>query len=346
MASKPPRVLLVYGYEPSGHSAAAFSLGEALTAAGAVVSYVEVAGRHHPKAGQAVAKGYHSLLRSFPGVFGRLYRSPCAHAALRAIRSAYLGLGGASKLLAGVRREKPDLIVCPQASVCAVFAGARARGTLDVPVAGVLTDYTLHPFWLDPAPDFLVVPDESLRPAGVPSAVCGIPVASVFASPPSRAAARKALALPPSAPVVLLSGGSKGLGGLEKAARELLEEPRSVLLALCGINAAAFRALSRLGPRLRAFGPQPPAMVATMLAAADLHVTKPGGVSCAESLAVGTPLRLLPGLPGQEQANAAFLESKAPADIARPHAARDAAALLAGLARNFNETPFLPRRRR
>jgi processive 1,2-diacylglycerol beta-glucosyltransferase len=338
VASKPPRILLVYGYEPSGHSAAAFSLGEALTAAGAVVSFVEVAGGHHPRAGQAVARGYHALVRGLPGVFGRLYRSPSAHAVLRAIRSAYLGLGGASKLLEGVRRERPGLIVCPQASVCAVFAGARARGTLDIPVAGVLTDYTLHPFWLDPAPDFLVVPHESLRPQGVPSAVCGIPVASVFAAPPSRAAAREALALPASAPVALLSGGSKGLGPVFEEARRILREPRTVVLVLCGTNAGLFRSLAGLGPRLRAFGPQPPAMVAAMLAAADLHVTKPGGVSCAESLAVGTPLRLLPGLPGQEQANAAFLASYAPADIARPHAARDAAALLAGLARNFNET--------
>lgn len=326
--TKPPRVLLVYGYEPSGHSAAAFSLGEALTAAGAVVSYVEVAGKHHPRAGQAVAKGYHALVRSFPGVFGRLYRSPAAHAALRAIRRAYLGLGGASKLLEGVRRERPDLIVCPQASVSAVFAGARARGTLDIPVAGVLTDYTLHPFWLDPSPDFLVVPDESLRPAGVPSVACGIPVASVFAKPPSRAAAREALALPPSAPVALLSGGSKGLGRLERAAAELLKEPRTIVLALCGTNERVFRSLSRLGPRLRAFGPQPPAMVAAMLAAADVHVTKPGGVSCAESLAVGTPLRLLPGLPGQERANAAFLAARRPSEISRPHAAHDAARAL------------------
>lgn len=325
---KPPRVLLVYGYEPSGHSAAAFALGEALTAAGAVVSYVEVAGGHHPRAGQAVARGYHALIRRAPGVFGRLYRSPSARAALRAIRSAYLGLGGASRLLAGVRRERPDLVVCPQASVCAVFAGARARGALDVPVAGVLTDYTLHPFWLDPAPDFLVVPHESLRPQGVPSAPCGIPVSSVFSRLPSKAEARAALGLPASAPVVLLSGGSKGLGPLRAEADRLLRDPRAVVLALCGANARLFRALTRLGPRLRAFGPQPQAMVAGMLAAADLHVTKPGGVSCAETLAAGAPLRLLAPLPGQEEENAAWLSSHPPEEVRRPHASRDAAAAL------------------
>lgn len=331
----PPRVLLVYGYEPSGHSAAAFSLGEMLTAAGAAVSYVEVAGRHHPFAGQAVARAYHALLRSFPGAFGTLYRSETAHAALRGFRDAYLALGGATRLLKGVRRERPDLIVCPQASVSAVFAAARRRGTLDVPVAGVLTDYALHPFWLDPAPDFLVVPDESLRPRGVPSAACGIPVASVFSRLPSKAEARAALGLPASAPVLLLSGGSKGLGGLEGASRELLaQSPRGIVLALCGTNGRLLARLSRrTDGRLRAFGPQPQAMVATMLAAADLHVTKPGGVSCAETLAAGTPLRLLPPLPGQEEENAAWLARHPHERLRRPSAARDAArALLESIA--------------
>lgn len=325
---KPPRVLLVYGYEPSGHSAAAFALGEALTAAGAAVSYVEVAGGHHPRAGQAVARGYHGLIRSFPGVFGRLYRSRTAHAVLRAVRASYLRLGGSARLLKGVRRERPDLIVCPQASVSAVFAAARRRGELDVPVAGVLTDYALHPFWLDPAPDFLVVPDESFRPQGIPSAACGIPVSSVFTRLPSKADARAALGLPPSAPVVLLSGGSKGLGPLRQGAESLLREPRTIVLALCGNNVRLFRELTGLGPRLRAFGTQPQAMVATMLAAADLHVTKPGGVSCAETLAAGTALRLLPPLPGQEEENVAWLEKNDSAG--RPSAAHEAAQALLG----------------
>ncbi len=109
-------------------------MGEALSAAGAVVSYVEVAGGHHPKAGQAVARGYHAVLRAAPGLFGALYAAPAARRTLKAVRSVYLGLGGARKLLAGVRREAADVVVCPQASVSAVFAGARARGELAVPV--------------------------------------------------------------------------------------------------------------------------------------------------------------------------------------------------------------------
>lgn len=312
------RVLLVYGYSPSGHAAAASSLEEAFRAEGALVSKVEVSEGHHPRAGRTVARGYHALLRAFPGLYGALYGSTSARKALRGIRSAYLSAGGANRLIAGVRREAPDLIVCPQAAVAAVFAQARARGELDVPVVAVLTDYAAHPFWADPAADFVIAPSQDvadlLERLGVPSdrlSVHGIPIHPAFSSLPSRGEARKSLALPPSAPVVLLTGGSQGLGGLDAMAQALLRAaPRASVLALCGANDGLRRSLSRLGEaggRLRAFGPQPPALVAAMLAASDLHLGKPGGLTAAESLAAGAPMVLATPLPGQERANARHL---------------------------------------
>jgi len=335
------RVLLVYGYEPSGHAAAAFALEEAARARGLLVSLVEVAGDHHPAAALSVARGYHALLRAAPGVWGVLYRSGAARAALRAARGAYLRLGGARRLLSGVRRRGADVIVCPQASVAAVFAAARRRGELDVPVVSVMTDYGVHAFWADPPADLILAPSESaaaaLAAAGVPSArvrASGIPIHPVFAAPPPRAAARRALALPASAPVALISGGSHGHGALDRLAAALLREsPRARVLVLCGRNDRLRRSLStrgESGARLRVFGPQPPAFVAALLAASDVHLGKPGGLSAAESLAVGVPMILTRPLPGQEEANARFLLSAGAAVQAdgAESAARAAARLL------------------
>ena len=44
-----------------------------------------------------------------------------------------------------------------------------------------------------------------------------------------------------------------------------------------------------------------------LMAAADLIVTKPGGLTASEALAVGRPLLLVNPIPGQEEANAGFL---------------------------------------
>jgi processive 1,2-diacylglycerol beta-glucosyltransferase len=317
-------MLLVYGYEPSGHAAAASALEEAGRKAGFVVSRVEIAGDHHPAAGLAVARGYHGLLRACPGAWGALYRSDWARSVMRGVRAAYLNLGGAGRLRAGVRRQAADFVVCPQAAVAAVLSEARRRGDLDVPVVSVLTDYGAHPFWGDPPADLVIAPSTSaaaeLASFGVPLdrlRVIGLPIHPAFASPPSRADARSMLALPASAPVVLVSGGSKGLGEVDRTAAAILREsPRAVVLALCGVNDRLRRVLAarrESGTRLRVFGPQPPAMIASMLAAADLHAGKPGGMTSAESLAVGVPLVIARPLPGQEEANARHLLASASA---------------------------------
>ena len=318
--SEVPRALLVYGYAPSGHSAAAFAIEEAGRKAGLSFSRVEIAGDHHPAAGLGVARSYHGLLRAAPGLYGALYRGAWARSVLRAVRSAYLTLGGARSLREGVRRSGAQVVVCPQAAVAAVLSEARARGELDIPVVSVLTDYGVHPFWADPPADLILAPSEAsvgeLVALGVPRErlrVTGIPVHPAFAAAPSWADARMSLGLPSAAPVVLLTGGGKGLGGIERTATALLGlSPRTHLLVLCGANDSLRSILSshrEAGGRLRVFGPQPPAFVATLMAAANLHIGKPGGLSAAESLASGLPMVLTEPLPGQEKANALYLLS-------------------------------------
>lgn len=329
------RALLVYGYRPSGHSAAASAIEEAGRKAGLFFSRVEIAADHHPAAGLAAARAYHGLLRAAPGLYGALYRGAWARSVLKAVRGAYLSLGGARRLREGVRRSGAAVVVSPQAAVAAVLSEARRRGDLEIPVVSVLTDYEAHPFWAAPPADLILAPDEAavavLAGLGVPRArlrATGIPISPAFAAAPARAEARRFLSLPPSAPVVLLSGGGKGLGGLERSATALLSlSPRAHLLIVCGANdrlRAALTAHRESGARLRVFGPQPPELIAAMMAAADLHVGKPGGLSAAESLACGLPMVLTASLPGQEEANArhllaagAAIEGQSPEGAAR-----------------------------
>jgi processive 1,2-diacylglycerol beta-glucosyltransferase len=335
------RGLLVYGYAPSGHSAAAFAIEEAGRKAGLSFSRVEIAADHHPSAGLGVARGYHGLLRAAPGLYGALYRGDWARAVLRAVRGAYLSLGGARRLREGVRRSGAQVVVCPQAAVAAVLSEARARGELDIPVVSVLTDYGVHPFWADPPADLILTPDESasdeLSARGTPRRrlkATGIPIHPAFALPPSREEARRRLSLPPAAPVVLLSGGGKGLGDIRRAAEAILAlVPRAYLLVLCGANdrlRARLCSRPEAAHRLRVFGPQPPQFVAALMAASDVHLGKPGGLSSAESLACGLPMVLTGTLPGQEEANAVrlFAAGAAVAGGEPEHAARRAADLL------------------
>ena len=66
--------------------------------------------------------------------------------------------------------------------------------------------------------------------------------------------------------------------------------------------------------------------IARLIAGADVVVTKPGGLTCSEALAVGRPLVLTRPIPGHEDANVQYLTARGAA-IAAPGADDVATAL-------------------
>lgn len=152
-----------------------------------------------------------------------------------------------------------------------------------------------------------------MRAAGIPEAtihVTGIPIMPAFAQAPERAACAGALGLDPARTTLLLMGGGAGLGGLSALARRLLDVPgEAQLIVLAGSNAAELQALQALAVsypgRLVALGYIDG--VERVMACADLAITKPGGATVAECLAMGLPMILNAAIPGQEERNANFL---------------------------------------
>jgi len=181
------------------------------------------------------------------------------------------------------------------------------------PMHLVVTDWDIHRFWVQPtASSFFVASDAVAatfrrRLPRVPAHVTGIPVAGRFRAELDRAAARRQLGLDARAPVVLIMGGGWGLGVAEMARSALATSiPGLAVLAVCGANACAYDALAGESPaRLRTFGFVED--VAPLIAAADLVVSKPGGVTTSETLALGRPLLLTRGLPGHEDRNSRAL---------------------------------------
>jgi len=160
-------------------------------------------------------------------------------------------------------------------------------------------------------------------------AVTGVPVRAEFAEPVDGAAARRALGLSPHAPVVLAMAGSYGsVGRLPDVARALLaleRPPQGILVA--GRDETLAATLQRLtaGTSLRTVGYS--SDVRTLMAAADLLVTKAGGMTLAEAMAAEVPLLAYGSLPGQERRNERFASRAGIALIARSR--RDLRRLLA-----------------
>ncbi len=259
------------------------------------------------------------MLRSFCGAWdGATRLLPGAGSLLRVaiIRSGWTLL--ARRLDAVLREFEPDAIVSTQMNPAALLALCARRRRAGIPSIGVITDYGVHDFWLQPGVDRYCLPhaDVPLRldrgEAG--ATVTGIPLMPPFAAPPERARARACLGIDQQMPVVLVVGGGLGIG-VEPVARALLASPRRPLvLVVTGRDVQAAAHLhSHRHERLRLWTWT--AEMALLMRAADIVVGKPGGLTVAESLACGRPLLATGTLHAQEDFNLQFLRRHAVGDL-------------------------------
>jgi processive 1,2-diacylglycerol beta-glucosyltransferase len=196
--------------------------------------------------------------------------------------------------------------ICTHFLPCQVVAGARRAPATDI----VVTDWSLHRFWVQrSARQYFVATDRiaQLLHERVPSSrvcVTGIPVAPSFAKRIDAKAARCELGFADDDAVVLLIGGGWGLS-VEPMVHNALRArvPNLKLLVVCGTNKHAHDCLAHYaGDSVRLFGYVNG--IQRLIAAADVVVTKPGGLTTSETFAMGKPLVLTRGLPGHEDRNA------------------------------------------
>jgi processive 1,2-diacylglycerol beta-glucosyltransferase len=225
------------------------------------------------------------------------------------------------KLDGEIARIRPDVILCTHFLPAELLSRQRAKrkaGSKDAPPLWVqVTDFDVHALWVHPHVDrYCVATDEvafRLADRGVPSgkiAVTGIPVMPQFATPLDRATCADELGLDPAAFTVLMMAGGGGVGALDELAERVLRDSGEMqLVALAGKNEALLK-------RLRALAIQNPGRlfplgftttVERIMTAADLVITKPGGLSTSECLAKGKPMLLVSPIPGQEERNADYL---------------------------------------
>ncbi len=263
------------------------------------------------------------MLRCFCGAWDSATRLlPGAGSLLRLaiIRSGWTIL--ARRLDALVHRHAPDAIVCTQMTPAALLAVGGARRRAAVPALGVVTDFGVHDFWLQPGVDSYCLPhpEIALRAGRRESRALatGMPLMPAFEHPPMQAEARTRLGLAPAVPVVLVTGGGLGLGvgGLVRA---LLASPAQLqVLAVTGNDATAGLQLVRARhERLRVWTWTED--MALLMRAADVIVGKPGGMTVAEALACGRPLFATHSLRAQEDFNLRFLQRHAVGDLIPAH---------------------------
>ena len=262
---------------------------------------------------------YMTLSSGLPEAWGWLYRKSdsAAPASLSERMRRSLQRRCARRLLAEIDTYQPDVIVCTHFLPAELLAEERRAGRLPCAVWVHVTDFDLHRMWVhEGVSGYFVGSDElafRLAAHGVPKSqivVSGIPVMPGFLAAPPRAQAAAVLSLDPGLPTVLMMSGGGGSGLHADTIQGLLQQhPLLQLIVLAGRNEALRRSLQDLATafpgRLRCFGFIEDVHLA--MACADLAITKPGGLSTSECLAMGLPMLLVHPIPGQEERNAAYL---------------------------------------
>ncbi|TBR25371.1 glycosyltransferase [bacterium] len=311
------RVLIATATAGAGHLQAANALEEAWTAWRSEdrVQKVDVLDYTPAVYKKAYSDGYAKVVAKAPELYASFFESTDDPVLARLSSGLRRGVGrtaarGFVDLVAGFR---PDVVLAPHFLPLEILGGARQDGA--PLLVSVVTDFEAHAFWMDPGVGLTCVaaPETKARlvARGVPArdvAVTGIPVSPRFAAAPGRAEARRRHGLRDDSPVLLVLAGGFGMGpvaevvaGLGRAAGPLQ------LVVVCGRNEPLRRKVASLDhphpTRVLGFTREIP----SLMAAADLVVTKPGGLTVSESLALGRPLLVVNPIPGQEAANSDFL---------------------------------------
>lgn len=314
-----PRILILSASVGAGHLRAAQAVELALRelAPGAAVRNVGVLTLTRALFRRVYGASYLDLVNHAPHLLGFIYdftdRARPKHDRLRSLAQK-VNLGRVIRLL----KEEPwDLVVNTHFLPADILATLRRRRKTRLKQVTVVTDFDAHAFWVNqPTEEYFVAGDEaalSLAHWGVPREsirATGIPIHPVFARPMPRGECLRRQGLSGDRPVVLLLAGGFGVGPVEKVFAELLAVQASLEIAVvCGKNAALKARLERAAvpPRHRVKIVGFTTEIDELMRAADLVVTKPGGLTTSEVLACGAAMAIMNPIPGQESRNSDML---------------------------------------
>lgn len=313
------KLLILHASAGGGHRRAAEALAAAARARGLNVVVRDILDFMPPLYRRTYAKGYLTLVRSAPELWGYLYAQSdrSAHSPLeRQIRTAFNKLNSIS-FLRFLAKSSPDAVLCTHFLPLELVGALPPRRRRGLPLFGVVTDFAAHALWYCSGVDaYYVATDEARRQLARRGqamnlvTVSGIPVFPAFAPHSTPHAARSRLGLRPDLPAVLVLNGGLGVG------------PALKLLHACRANPPPCQMIvvtghdSKLEAKVRAAAGRIATPVTIhgfvenideLMDAADLVVSKPGGLTMAEALAKGRPVMLMDPIPGQEQRNCEYL---------------------------------------
>jgi processive 1,2-diacylglycerol beta-glucosyltransferase len=319
--NKKPKLLMLYASAGAGHMQAAKALKAVCEEKKiADVEAIDILD-YTPGYFKDFYRGsYLQIVKRIPELWGYLYdrsykfKKPAITTRLHhAVGNMHL-----APLLKYVKNYKPDGIVFTH------FLGWDALGSLkslklfDIPFFCVVTDFAVHALWINKHVYKYYVASEGEKRVLLSHniqekniLVTGIPVGPRFAASFSKQALRRKLDIKPLAPTILMISGRYNLQGYE----QMLDSFKDVrdychIIVLVGKNKLLEMKMKQISKSLRNKKVTILGMVDNMhelMAASDIVISKPGGLTTSEVLASKTLMAVIDPIPGQEQRNSDYL---------------------------------------
>lgn len=318
-------ILILHATCGGGHKSAARALAKAFAQAepGVEVKVVDALDGMTESFRKFYTGSFEATVAHTPGVYGAFFkatrdldRSPV----FRTLRGWSNRIQG-EKLVQLLREGQPRAIVCTHFLPLEVALREKRAGRITAPIYAVVTDYVTHGFWRQPEADVTFCPPgramTDLVLGRVPAAKVvstGIPIDPVYGEAYDQVAAKKRMGLPLDRPTVVLLAGGAGMGPLVDvlASTARATGGEAEIVVVCGKNTKlrdeAAAAARDLQAPVRVLGFVDP--IVDLLRAADVVVTKPGGLTTSECLALGKAIVFYEAAPGQESANADYVTGR------------------------------------
>jgi processive 1,2-diacylglycerol beta-glucosyltransferase len=316
------KVLVLSASAGAGHVRAAQAVVRAFNKLGAAeeIMHIDTLEYTNKLFRNLYSKAYIDILGKAPEVLGWLYDQwdrPW-HNERQRIAFDKLNTGPFIKML---KKTAADLVVCTHFLPAEIISYLKAKEKISCRQAIVVTDLDVHAMWLCRHHEqYFVALDETsehLARLGIPRenlTVSGIPIDPVFAEAKDKHAMRAKHGLDPNRVTIIVSAGGFGVGPIEHIMTSLLEmrHPAQVL-AMCGRNEELLEQVSAIASGAGAESNvriHPIGYTTEMdeyMAASDLVIGKPGGLTMSEALAKGLVFVIVNPIPGQEERNADHL---------------------------------------
>lgn len=324
------KVLILSCSTGQGHNSVANAIAETLDARGHTWEMEDALRFVSDLTSKFFSRGHSFLYCHFPELFqvgyGAAERFP---AALAEGSVAYRFFArGAEDLYEYCKQAQFDAIICTHVFAAMILTEVRSSWELPAKCYFVATDYTVYPGVQDTRMDAYFIPDDRLAGAYTDkhTVTSGIPVYQQFFQVLDKKKAKQSLGISPEKAHILVMCGSMGCGPMEDIAQRIAKGmgESCTLSICCGTNRRLYRKLAELyrnDSQVQVYGFVQD--VQRMMAAADVYVTKPGGISTTEAMSQGLPMVLVDAVAGCEDYNmryfrelGAAVAAKEPQEIA------------------------------